>query len=115
MSKKKHPFLKCENWMVLILAKKFFSFACVDLVMPPGIEPGIFAVKGRCLNQFDYGTTWRREWDSNPRPVAGSLDFKASSLNHSDTSPYNQGRANCNLRACIMLPERSSRVNSSHG
>ena len=31
---------------------------------------------------------WRREWDSNPRPVAGSLVFKTSSLNHSDISPY---------------------------
>ncbi len=30
---------------------------------------------------------WRREWDSNPRPVAGSLVFKTSSLNRSDISP----------------------------
>ena len=32
---------------------------------------------------------WRREWDSNPRPLAESLVFKTSSLNHSDTSPCN--------------------------
>ena len=31
---------------------------------------------------------WRRGWDSNPRPLAESLVFKTSSLNHSDTSPY---------------------------
>ena len=31
---------------------------------------------------------WRRGWDSNPRSLAGSLVFKTSSLNHSDTSPY---------------------------
>ena len=31
---------------------------------------------------------WRREWDSNPRPLSESLVFKTSSLNHSDTSPY---------------------------
>ena len=37
------------------------------------------------LRQFKK---WRREWDSNPRPLAGSLVFKTSSLNHSDTSPY---------------------------
>ena len=30
---------------------------------------------------------WRRGWDSNPRSLAGSLVFKTSSLNHSDTSP----------------------------
>ncbi len=29
----------------------------------------------------------RRRWDSNPRPLAESLVFKTSSLNHSDTSP----------------------------
>ena len=31
----------------------------------------------------------RRRWDSNPRPLSESLVFKTSSLNHSDTSPYN--------------------------
>ena len=30
---------------------------------------------------------WRREWDSNPRPVAGSPVFKTGSLNRSDISP----------------------------
>ena len=29
----------------------------------------------------------RRRWDSNPRPLAESLVFKTSSLNHSDISP----------------------------
>ena len=31
---------------------------------------------------------WRREWDSNPRPVSGSPVFKTGSLNRSDISPY---------------------------
>ena len=30
---------------------------------------------------------WRRGWDSNPWPVAGSPVFKTGSLNHSDISP----------------------------
>ena len=30
---------------------------------------------------------WRRGRDSNPWSLAGSLVFKTSSLNHSDTSP----------------------------
>ena len=34
-----------------------------------------------------YIFTWRRGWDSNPRPLSESLVFKTSSLNHSDTSP----------------------------
>ena len=34
---------------------------------------------------------WRRGWDSNPRSLAGSLVFKTSSLNHSDTSPCMAG------------------------
>lgn len=33
------------------------------------------------------GRIWRRGWDSNPWPVAGSPVFKTGSLNHSDTSP----------------------------
>ena len=31
---------------------------------------------------------WRRERDSNPRPLAESLVFKTSSINHSDISPH---------------------------
>ena len=31
---------------------------------------------------------WRRERDSNPWSLAGSLVFKTSSLNHSDISPF---------------------------
>ena len=30
---------------------------------------------------------WRRGWDSNPRSLSGSLVFKTSSINRSDTSP----------------------------
>ena len=36
---------------------------------------------------------WRREWDSNPRPIAGSLVFKTSSLNRSDISPCGHPRS----------------------
>ena len=43
---------------------------------------------------------WRREWDSNPRPLAGSPVFKTGSLNHSDISPYTRA-----------LPKRKSYLN----
>ena len=36
---------------------------------------------------FNNSRSWRRGWDSNPRPLSESLVFKTSSLNHSDTSP----------------------------
>ena len=39
---------------------------------------------GKVINWFN----WRRERDSNPWSLAGSLVFKTSSLNHSDISPY---------------------------
>ena len=39
------------------------------------------------LEYFSMNYSWRRGWDSNPRSLAGSLVFKTSSLNHSDTSP----------------------------
>ena len=41
-----------------------------------------------CLNSPQKGFFWRRERDSNPRPLAESLVFKTSSINHSDISPH---------------------------
>ena len=37
---------------------------------------------------------WRRGWDSNPRSLSGSLVFKTSSINRSDTSP---DKASCRI------------------
>ena len=51
---------------------------------------------------------WRREWDSNPRPVAGSLVFKTSSLNRSDISP--NGAPDQNRTGTICLEGRSSTI-----
>ena len=32
---------------------------------------------------------WRREWDSNPRMLLTSPDFKAGAFDHSAISPFN--------------------------
>ena len=44
---------------------------------------------GEPLQPLEYFSifSWRRGWDSNPRPITESLIFKTSSLNRSDTSP----------------------------
>ena len=47
---------------------------------------------------------WRRGRDSNSWSLAGSLVFKTSSLNHSDTSPY---------QASYILPHQIKYVNTS--
>ena len=45
----------------------------------------IYFVPGPCC--CPETTIWRRGWDSNPRSLSGSLVFKTSSINRSDTSP----------------------------
>ena len=46
----------------------------------------IYFVPGPCC--CPETTIWRRGWDSNPRSLSGSLVFKTSSINRSDTSPF---------------------------
>lgn len=59
------------------------------LVTTPGLEPGIFGLKGRRVDQFHYAAKWSRELDSNQRlqdmsltrepllyPAIAMLDFK---------------------------------------
>ena len=60
--------INCELWLIFVLQTKIFLFFSL-------------------FNTFCGVILWRREWDSNPRPVAGSLVFKTSSLNRSDISP----------------------------
>ena len=61
--------------------------------MRPYTNPNGLA--NRPLQPLEYFSVsaeiWRREWDSNPRCIAASLVFKTSSLNRSDTSPYQFG------------------------
>ena len=49
---------------------------------------------------------WRRRRDSNPRPLAESLVFKTSSLNHSDTSPDIKFKKRKESRHRLIFPGR---------
>ena len=62
------------------------------------------STKKSCYH-VDNSLLWRRGWDSNPRPLAESLVFKTSSLNHSDTSPNIKTRYSLSLNEGICQLE----------
>ena len=55
---------------------------------------------------------WRRERDSNPRPLAESLVFKTSSINHSDISPH--ARTYYHTMLALSIPKAPNGAKFSH-